>query len=334
MAETKKQVEKQIEQQLLSVTKHLDTTKRVSIEEAVTKDRIVSCFDERSLHAFMLTCKHNQNKYADKKVAQEMLHCVLNPTEPNQARFLELLSTPKRDLKGQPLYLIKNHADEVYFNKAKVKKTKTTRKSTNVLEAILRTQNFHLAKTLFNCIPVEDKTKSLKKYIKDTKALGIWGMPELKLAYNNFIDSWKALYDAENWDGLAKLWGRIGQALKEHLSWFSIYLFCHPATHANTNYTLPPKWVCILYDDLELDLDSFGADSIYALYKGGAGSSGMRGPRGRGSKRFLYTAAVLAPMDLEAYSSQCEVLSKEMDKTIKQFDCPELDVVKKAAPTG
>jgi hypothetical protein len=41
-----------------------------------------------------------------------------------------------------------------------------------------------------------------------------------------------------------------------------------------------------------------------------------------------------AAEDLEAYSSQCEVLSKEMDKTIKQFglDCPELDVVKKAAP--
>ncbi len=251
----------------------LKLAERFSLSEELTKHIIVPNLDEPSLHALTLTCKQYQNqcykdKHTDKKVAAEMLHCVLNPTPPHQKRFLELLSTPKRDKNGPPLYLIQNHGEEVYFNKAKARKTKTTRYSTNVLEAILRTKNFHLAKTLFNCIPAQEKTDNLKKYISVIKSQEIWGMPELQIAYQNFLGPCEALHDPKREDELDRLCGSIGQALKEHLPWFSIYLFCHPVTHSNADYTEAPNWTCVLFDNSELDLDLLGDGSICALYKG------------------------------------------------------------------
>lgn len=299
-----------------------------SIPEALTRNAVIPFLNEKSLYALTWTCRHNRNQYkdkhADKKAAAEMLHCVLNPTLPNQARFLELLSMPKRDRNSQALYLIQNHGEEVYFNKASTRKTKTIRYSTNVLEAILRTKNFHLARTLFNCIPEKEKTENLKKYISMIKSQEIWGMPELQLAYKNFLEPWQALYDGEKWDELDRLSGRIGRALKEHLPWFSIYLFCHPVLHSNADYTRAPNWSCILYDKSKLDLDLFGPDSIYALYKG-------RGLRPWLGARPVMGCGRAAWLDSAAFSSQCKVLSSEMDKTIVEYglDDPELDAAKK-----
>jgi hypothetical protein len=313
--------------QILKLTKSLS-----SLPEQLTRNAIVPCLDEKSLYALTWTCRHYRSQYkdkhADKKVAAEMLHCVLNPTKPNQARFLELLSVPKKDLNGPPLYLIRNHGEEVYFNKAKVKKTKTKRWGTNVLEAILRTRNFHLANPLFNSIPKEAKTDALKQLIKNIKAQGMWGMPKLQAECKNFIEPWQALYDAENWGELNRLSGLIGQAQKEHLPWFSLYLFCHPVTHSYANYRLPPNWVCILLDNTELDLDLFGHGSIYALYKGAGRYRAWRGACGGGG---VACGASVCRLDSAAFTSQCEVLSSELDKTIKMFglDEPESDMALK-----
>lgn len=297
----------------------MSTSKKqmLALIEDLTRYQIIPCFDEKSLHALTLTCKNYQKKYKntyqDKKVAAEMLHCVLNPTESNQKRFLELITEPKKDLNGPPLYLIQNHGEEVYFNKAKVKKTKRMRWNTNVLEAILRTGNFHLAKTLFNSIPKAAKTDALKQQIRDIKAKGIWGMSELQTAYKNFLDPWKALYDAKKGKELNRLSGLIGLAQKEHLPWFSLYLFCHPGTHANANYTLAPNWVCILIRNAELDLDLFDVASINALYKGSL-------PVVACGERGGWEAAPQMRMeDSVAFYRQCEVLSSEMDKAIKEF---------------
>lgn len=255
-----------------------------------------------------------------------MLHCVLNPTQPNQDRFLKLLSIPKQDLNGLPLYLIQNHGEEVYFNKAKVKKTKTKRQCVSVLEAVIRTRNFHLAKPLFNCIPEKEKTEALKKRIKDIKAEGIWGMPELQAAYKNFFEPWKALYDAKNWGELDKLTGLIGQALKEHLPWFSLYLFCHPVSHSLANYTQPPNWVCILLEETELDLDLFGPDSTWALYKG-LWEICLEEQHGWAA------VASYGALDAQAFKSQGEVISSEFDNTIRQFGLEEPELKVDAAPT-
>lgn len=299
--------------QMLKLAEHF------SLPEQLTRNMTVPDLDEESLHALTLTCKHYLNQYkdkhADKKVAADMLHCVLNPTLPNQARFLKLLSEPKQDKNGQPLYLIRNHGEEVYLNKAGMKKTKTKRYSTNVLEAILRTKNFHLAKTLFNCIPENAKTENLKQYISVIKSKEIWGMTELQLAYKNFLDPCQALVDAKKWDELNRLSGRIGQAQKEHLPWFLIYLFCHPNIHSDADYTKVPNWTCLLWDGTPLDLDLFGPASIYALYIGGWCAQVC-------AARFIGEPRA-ASLDLSAFSSQCKVLLSEMDKTIKLYDLDE-----------
>lgn len=304
----------------------LKLAERFSIPEDLTSHAVTPFLNEKSLCALTWTCKSYRNQYkdklADKKAAADMLHCVLNPTIPNQAQFLELLAKPKHDKNGQPLYLIQNHGEEVYLNKERVKKTKTLRYSTNVLEAILRTKNFHLAKTLFNCIPEQEKTKHLKKYISMIKSQDIWGIPKLQFAYKNFLDSWQTLFDI---DELNRLSGSIGRALKEHLPWFSIFLFCHPVTHSNADYTIAPNWTCILLDDSELDLDLLGPDTIYTLYKGlGTSANLVRFGGGKGEGRGY---------DSQAFANQSKVLSTEMDKIIIQYglDAPESELCREAS---
>lgn len=289
----------------------LKLTEQLSIPEALTKHSVIPFLNEKSLYALTWSCKSYQNQYkdkhADKKVAAEMLHCVLNPTLPNQAKFLKLLATPKQDKNGQPLYLIQNHGEEVYFNKGGVRKTKTIRYSTNVLETILRTKNIHLAKTLFNCIPKHEKTENLKKYISTLKSQEIWGIPELQLAYKNILDTHRELTNAKKWHELDKLSGHIGHAQKNHLPWFSIYLFCHPVSRSKVDYTKAPNWTCILFQDLQLDFDYFGN---YTLYK----SDGPTACAVPGHSNDYATK-----VDSEAFASQSKVLSTEMDKIIKQY---------------
>lgn len=291
----------------------------LSLPARLTTEKIVPCLDEESLYALIWTCKdyHNQykNLHADKKIAAEMLHCVLNPIQSNQEKFLKLLSVPKQHLTGLPLYLIPNNGEENYFNQAKEKKTKTKRQHVSVLEAVLRTGNFHLEETLFNNIPEKEKTETLKKKIAEIRAKGIWGMPELMAAYKNFHDFYEPLSLDEKLaesDRLSRLIGLIGHAQKAHLPWFSLYLFCHPVKHDRADYTLSPNWICELSCNSELDLDVFSVDSTYALNKGNAERASWTG-RCWSTRR----------LDSAAFDRQCKVLSSKLDNTIKQFGLNE-----------
>src|SRR5436190_24224344 len=94
----------------------LELAQNLPMPETLTKNGVIPFLDKSGLCAFTSTCKHQQEKYrdckdkyekmaADNKIPAEMLNCVLNATLLNQNLFLQLLSTPRKDLHGLPFYV-------------------------------------------------------------------------------------------------------------------------------------------------------------------------------------------------------------------------------------
>jgi len=297
--------------------------------------------DARSLSNLACTCLKNRDICRKIRSAQELLHCVLNSSEANKKRIVELITADPSiilmPVAGKEVYPIKDGKTDI----------KNDRGVTTPLEAAARCGDMPVVKMMFATIPMSqkqtaiDRLQALKKpgaTPTDTHSYAFWGLPELRAAYPVYLERAAAAQATRGFDAVKQLYGDLGDTQK-NLPWFLLQIFCRPLplgtlAHFATlppDFTVEPKRDCIVastdgLDAIPLDVASLGRGTFTALYKGWWVSPRSLSVRaGELTKRFM----TLARADSLVMTTLETVLTSELDKIIQA----ELKLVVEISPS-
>lgn len=293
--------------------------KMSDLSNDLTKYKMGPFLDEKGLSRLACTCTIYRNLLKDTcfhtEKAAELLFYVLNPNKTNLNCMEELLSEwQKKEVQSIILTRVSGH--EVYFSK-KLTAWVSKRKWINIssLEAAAQCGDVHVVRRLLEKIPDNQRTQALeqlegvkKKCTTIEPCSYICGLIDLRSAYKEYVEPYRALESARNWDELDKRWGLLGKAQK-NLPWFLLQVFCNPIRHQPIpDFTKEPVRHCRLCDNSDLDLDLFYTGAHRALCKGDGGLA----VRDFGSN----AEGGMVSFDVLAIKRLCEVLPTELDKVI------------------
>ncbi len=248
--------------------------------------------------------------------AAPLMDLVLNITAENKNKILEIIA------KNPELILVRTKGDVKYpCSKQKKIAVRIGISNLSPLEAAALSGDFHLVNIFRDALPDN---------LKRQAGLQV----DAILSNSNFLSAFKAVLDAyqkflkeidtqskakePDWKTAYELWEHLGDAQKK-LSTFGLQVFCNPVPHEPLpDFALEPvrAFRFEVYDidglkNVDGDLDSFGAGSNSALYKGpwagGACRVALAGARqevARGSKS-----------DFEAINLLCKVIPEQLGKT-------------------
>ncbi len=246
--------------------------------------------------------------------AAPLMDLVLNITAENKKKILEIIA------KNPELILVSTKGD-VKYPSSKQKKIAVRIGISNLssLEAAALSGDFHLVNIFRDALP--DNLKRQAGLQVDTI-----------LSNSNFLSAFKAVLDAyqkflqevdtqskakePDWKTAYELWEHLGDAQKK-LSTFGLQVFCNPVPHDPLpDFALEPVRACRfeVYDDgwkeVDLDLDSFGVGTDFALYKDAVVGVADRCWLVEGGAGLWWSA-----IDFEAISLLCKVIPEQLGKT-------------------
>lgn len=329
---------------MLTLTKTLST-------KALTNEAC-SYLDNKSLSELFKTCKHFSSfskgdsntlpTITPRRVqrATELLSCVLNISEANRKRILELISSESK-VELESIILMRVTATEFFYGTTMPKEV---RSNESPLEAAARNGDNPIAEIMLNALPRKQRDQGIIQLKAVRAALLIPSEPgsyipklvEFRIAcqkFNNNIDTLIKEYKRDEIDIRS---GMLGDT-QQNLSWFLLQVFCHPRFHdpIPKDFTLEPNRNCQVYTYINgkwilgaLDIMSLGKVTNFALYKGGA-AGGFEGFAGMYAGRDGVWGRVR--FDSAAIDSLYEVLPADLDRIINS-PAPALEPPR--APSG
>jgi len=275
-----------------------------------------SFLDFYSLTALSNTCvtfrQVNKKRLTDlREMASELLDHVLNIDENRKKRIIELLAQARAaDILSIALIPVAIGREQYFSSQQNKIVCKREQNNLTPLEAAAICGDFHVLKLFRDFLPENQKQEAglqllvLRKR-KDYMSLFFAAHHALK----EFVTRALALEFMEHFEAGDTLCGQLGEAQKA-LSKFGRQVLCNPKPNSPLpDLTLEPRRSCLLYNDVELDLDSIGLSSFRALFKGLHGGSFVAG----GGAHLKLGVRFAIEIDLKASDLLCKVIPREVD---------------------
>ncbi len=220
-------------------------------------------------------CKSVYNHYKeaygeDALKAAPLMDLVLNIDSENKKKILDIIAS-------NPEHILVRTRGDVKYRSSKQKKIAVRIGISNLspLEAATFSGDFHFVNIFRDKLPGNLKHQAglqLDAILSNSSFLSAF--KAVLDAYQKFFKEVESKAKEPEWKTAYELWEQLGEAQKK-LSTFGLQVFCNPVPHKPLpDFTLEPVRACrfAVYDngwkEVDLDLDSFGVGTDFALLKG------------------------------------------------------------------